>query len=64
VIEIVPEGRFNATCYPMKSRIFGLRHQLVFARRAQHKQILRVALNDVEAALSRAERPAFHRAAA
>ncbi len=54
VIEIVPAGRFNATCYPRKSRIFGLHHQQVFAARARHKQILRVSLDDVEAAIAEA----------
>ena len=56
VVEIVPEGRFNATCYPKLSRVFGLRHQLIFAQRARYKQILNVSLDDVAAALSQAER--------
>lgn len=63
VIEIVPAGRFNATCYPNKSRIFGLHHQLLFAESARHKQVLRVSLEDVEAALVHAERP-YHSAVA
>jgi len=54
VVEIVPAGRFNATCYPNKSQIFGLHHQQVVAPRARHRQILRVGLRDVEAALERA----------
>jgi len=64
VIEIVPAGRFNATCYPEKSRIFGLHHQQLFADRARHRQILRVSLDDVEAALAQALRPAYRAAAA
>jgi hypothetical protein len=64
VIEIVPAGRYNATLYPEKSRIFGLDHQLVFAERARFKQILRVSLDDMATALARAERPARCRAAA
>ena len=54
VIEIVPAGRYNATCYPEKSRVFGLHHQLVFAERARHKQVLRASLDDVVAALDQA----------
>jgi hypothetical protein len=54
VIEIVPARRYNATCYPNKSRIFGLHHQLIFAERIRRNQILRVSLGDVEAALSQA----------
>jgi hypothetical protein len=64
VVEIVPAGRYNATCYPTKSRIFGLHHQLVFAERGLHKQIMRLALADVEAALVQAERMAHRSAAA
>jgi capsular polysaccharide biosynthesis protein len=64
VIEIVPAGRYNATIYPEKSRIFGLHHQLVFAERAKFKQILRVSLDHVATALARAEQPALRRAAA
>ena len=30
VIEIVPQGRFNATCYPKKSRILGLQQVRAF----------------------------------
>lgn len=64
VVEIVPKGRFNATCYPKKSRILGLKHQLIFAERARLKQILTVSLGDVEEALARAQRPARYTAAA
>jgi hypothetical protein len=64
VIEIVPAGRYNATIYPEKSRIFGLHHQLLFAQRARHKQVLWVSLDDVETALSQAESPAYRAAAA
>jgi capsular polysaccharide biosynthesis protein len=56
VIEICPTGRFNATIYPEKSRIFGLEHQIVFTQRARHRQILRVSLEDVAAALEIAKR--------
>jgi hypothetical protein len=52
VIEIVPAGRYNATIYPEKSRIFGLHHQLIFAERARHKRRLRVGLDDVATALA------------
>jgi hypothetical protein len=64
VIEIVPAGRYNFTCYPRKSCIFGLQHQLIFAERARIKQILRVSLEDVAAALSQAERRTYRLAAA
>jgi capsular polysaccharide biosynthesis protein len=64
VIEIVPAGRYNATCYPEKSRVFGLLHQQVFAERAQRGRELQVALDDVATALSQAERPAYRAAAA
>jgi len=64
IIEIVPAGRFNWTCYPKRSRIFGLHHQLVFAECARRKQILQVALEDIAAALSRAERLPLRIAAA
>ncbi len=64
VIEICPAGRFNATCYPNKSRIFGLHHQMVFAQRARHRQILRVSLDDVDAALTYAEQRPCHAAVA
>jgi capsular polysaccharide biosynthesis protein len=64
IIEIMPAGRFNATCYPKRSRIFGLRHQLVFAQRARHKQILQVSLDDVAAALGQSSQSAHRRAAA
>jgi capsular polysaccharide biosynthesis protein len=63
VIEIVPAGRYNATCYPEKSRIFGLHHQLIFAERnARHG--MSVALGDVETALARTEEAEYQRAAA
>ncbi len=55
VIEIVPEGRYNATCYPKKSQILHLRHQQLFARCTRHKQKLQVSLGDVETALAQAE---------
>ncbi|MGI9457455.1 MAG: glycosyltransferase family 61 protein [Aeoliella sp.] len=64
VIEIVPAGRYNATCYPEKSRVFGLHHQLVFAQRARHKQVLRVSLDDVVAALGQATTGQLQAAAA
>ena len=64
VIEIVPAGRYNATCYPTQSRILGLHHQLVFAERARYKQILRVSLDDVETALLQTERTAYRSEAA
>lgn len=55
VIEIVPAQRFNYACYPKRTRFFGLQHQLVFADCPTRKQILRVALGDVAAALAEAE---------
>lgn len=55
VIEIVPERRYNATCYPKKSRILGLRHQQLFAKCTRYKQMLHVSLDDVVAAISQAE---------
>lgn len=64
VVEIVPQGRFNATCYPKKSRILSLEHQIVFAERARHKQILTVSLDDVERALARTRQSARYRVAA
>jgi len=63
VVEFVPAGRYNATCYPEKSRVFGLRHQQVFAERSRLGRALEVRLDDVTAALEQAERPA-HRALA
>jgi hypothetical protein len=63
VIEIVPAGRYNATCYPEKSRIFGLHHQLIFAER-NPKHGMSVMLGDVETALSRTEEAVYRRAAA
>jgi capsular polysaccharide biosynthesis protein len=56
VIEIVPRGRFNAACYPKRSRIFGLHHQQVVATQVR-RQVLEVSLDDVAAALAEAERP-------
>lgn len=53
VIEIVPAGRYNATCYPAMSRVFGLTHQILFAERARWKQILTVSLEDLAMALER-----------
>jgi capsular polysaccharide biosynthesis protein len=64
VIEIMPAGRYNATCYPKKSRVFGLHHQLLFAERARHKQILSVSLDDVEAALAETQQYTHRLAAA
>jgi len=64
VIEIVPAGRYNATIYPEKSRIFGLHHQLLFAERARHKQVLWVSLDDVQSALAAAVHPTYRAAAA
>ena len=55
VIEIVPERRYNATCYPKKSQFLGLHHQQLFAECARHKQMLQVSLDDVGTALSEAE---------
>jgi len=55
VIEIVPAGRFNATCYPKRTRFFGLHHQLVFAASPGRKQVLHVSLGDIRVALDRAE---------
>ncbi|MDC0935607.1 glycosyltransferase 61 family protein [Pirellulales bacterium] len=63
VIEVIPDGRYNPTCHPELSRTFSLSHQIVFARCPPHKQTLRVALDDAEAALSRALRPRRRRAA-
>lgn len=54
VIEIVPAGRYNATCYPAMSRVFGLSHQILFAKRARWKQILTVSLEDLASALEAA----------
>jgi hypothetical protein len=63
VIEIVPSGRYNATCYPEKSRIFGLQHQLIFSERNQ-RHGMNVVLRDIEAALTRTERAVYRAAAA
>ena len=54
VIEVVPDGRYNPTCYPELSRLFGLKHQILFAQRARHKQVLRVSLDDAKLALQSA----------
>ena len=61
VIEIVPETRYNATCYPKKSCILGLFHQQVLSPCSTHKQMLQVSLDDVGAALVQAENPAVAR---
>src|SRR5262249_18521317 len=63
VIEICPSGRFNATIYPEKSRIFGLQHQLIFADPG-HQRALQVSLDTVAKALARAERARYRSAAA
>ena len=55
VIEIVPERRYNATCYPKKSCILGLHHQQVLAKSTRHKQVLKVSLDDVASALAQVE---------
>jgi capsular polysaccharide biosynthesis protein len=54
VVEIVPEGRFNATCYPKKSRILSLDHQLVFAERRPRHALL-APLDDLASALQYAQ---------
>lgn len=64
VIEFVPAERFNYACYPKRTRFFGLDHQLVFARCPQQKQVLRVALGDIAAALDEAEHRLVQRSAA
>ncbi len=64
VIEIAPAGRYNACIYPEKSRIFGLEHRILFAPGTRHGQVLRVAIDDVAAALEWAERPAYQTTAA
>ncbi|MGD9633023.1 MAG: DUF563 domain-containing protein [Pirellulales bacterium] len=56
VIEFVPAERFNYTCYPKRTRFFGINHQIVFARCPQRKQVLHVAVDDLAAALGEAER--------
>jgi capsular polysaccharide biosynthesis protein len=63
VIEIVPAGRYNSTCYPEKSRIFGLHHQLIFAEH-DRKHGMEVHLDDVRAALEEAQRVERRRMAA
>jgi hypothetical protein len=63
VVEIVPAGRYNATCYPEKSRIFGLHHQLIFAAPGSTHRMV-VELSDVEKALASTSRATFSRAAA
>ncbi len=60
VIEIVPENRYNATCYPRKSRILGLHHQHVLVESSKHKQVLNVSLADIEAALVCADEATSH----
>jgi hypothetical protein len=64
VIEIIPTGRYNATLYPEKSRVFGLHHQAILAQHLKHKKQLLVELDDITAALSRAEGHTRHFAAA
>lgn len=64
VIEIVPTGRYNAACYPEKSRIFGLHHQQVFADRARRGRELQVSLDDVATALFQADRQTHRSTAA
>jgi hypothetical protein len=54
VVEIVPAGRFNANCYPKRTRFFNLNHQLVFADPTRRRQTLQVSLDDVASALSAA----------
>jgi capsular polysaccharide biosynthesis protein len=53
VIEIVPQGRYNASLYPEKSRILGLHHQQVIAKNIGRKQTLTFSLADVSEALGR-----------
>jgi hypothetical protein len=55
VIEIVQQGRYNASLYPEKSRILGLHHQQVIARIGGRKQTLTFSLADVSAALGRVD---------
>ncbi|MBN1852741.1 MAG: glycosyltransferase family 61 protein [Pirellulales bacterium] len=64
VIEIVPLGRSNATCYPELSRQFNLVHHQIISRRAKMKQVLDVSLADVANALEQATAPGTHIAAA
>ncbi|MEQ8211676.1 MAG: glycosyltransferase family 61 protein [Lacipirellulaceae bacterium] len=56
VIEIIPAGRYNATCYPTMSRVFGLSHRILFAERARWKQILTVSLEDLSLAVGAAHK--------
>jgi capsular polysaccharide biosynthesis protein len=63
VIEIIPAGRYNDTCFPKKSCIFGLRHQVVFAEPVGRRQKMRVLVDDVAAALRNTEFLAARRAA-
>lgn len=53
VIEIVSIDRYNATCYPRKSRILGLHHQQVLVKSTERKQLLNVSLDDIRLALAR-----------
>lgn len=64
IIEIAPAGRYNAWIYPDKSRIFSLEHRILFAESSRHRQMLRVAIDDVAAALEWAERPIYQASAA
>jgi hypothetical protein len=63
VVEIVPAGRYNAWIYPHMSRIFSLKHRTLFASGTRRRQVLRIPIDDVAAALEWAERPP-HRVAA
>ena len=64
VIEFVPAERFNYACYPKRTRLFGLHHQLVFTTNTSRKQMLYVSLDDLSAALERAEHPLSNSVAA
>jgi capsular polysaccharide biosynthesis protein len=63
VVEIVPAGRYNATCYPEKSRIFSLHHQLIFASPGTGHRMT-VDLSDVKRALTNAAHITFQKAVA
>lgn len=64
VIEFVPAERFNYACYPKRTRLFELNHQIVFARCPGRMQVLHVSLQDVAAALDEAEAAAVQNVAA
>ncbi|WP_218932216.1 glycosyltransferase family 61 protein [Adhaeretor mobilis] len=55
VIEIVPDDRYNATCYPRKSRILSFHHQQVLVKSGKPKRTLNVSLEDINSALVCAE---------